>query len=62
MDYTTGTPKVELRALRSLHSWPVIINMKASTANHPGDKNSKAALKITQDSANFVAAALDLER
>lgn len=58
----TGTPKGETEALGGLRPWTFIINMKAETADLPGDWNSKLTLTRTQDIGKLVAAALDPDR
>ena len=58
----TGTPKGKTEALGGLRPWTFIINMKAGTADLPGDWNSKLTFTRTQDIEKLVAAALDLDR
>lgn len=58
----TGTPNGETEALGGLRPWTFVINMKAGTADLPGDGNSKVTFTRTQDIGKFVAAALDLEK
>ena len=57
----TGTPKGELEALGGLRPWTFVINMKAGTADLPGDGNAKVVFTRTRDVGRFVAAALSLE-
>ena len=56
----TGTPKGETEALGGLRPWTFIINMKAGTADLPGDGSNKLTFTRTQDIGKLVAAALDL--
>ena len=58
----TGTPNGETEALGGLRPWTFVINMKAGTADLPGDGNTKLTFTRTQDAGKFVAAALDLDR
>ena len=58
----TGTQKGETEALGGLRPWTFVINMKAGTADLPGDGSNKLTFTRTQDVGKFVAAALDLER
>lgn len=58
----TGTPRGETEALGGLRPWTFVINMKAGTADLPGDGNGKLKFTRTQDIGRFVAAALDLEK
>ncbi|CAD6581394.1 MAG: hypothetical protein ASARMPRED_000600 [Alectoria sarmentosa] len=58
----TGTPNGETEALGGLRPWTFVINMKAGTADLPGDGNTKVTFTRTHDIGKLVAAALDLER
>ena len=58
----TGTPKGEIEALGGLRPWNFVINIKAGTADLPGDGNTKMTFTRVQDVGKFVAAALDLDK
>ena len=55
-----GTPKGEEEALGGLRPWTFVINMKAGTADLPGNGNAAFTLTRTADIGRFVAAALEL--
>lgn len=58
---STGTPKGETEALAGLRPWNFIINMKAGTADVPGDGNAKMAVTEINDVCRFIVASLDLD-
>ena len=58
----TGTPKGESEALAGLRPMNYVINVKAGTADLPGDGNAKMVFTRVQDVGKFVAAALDLDK
>lgn len=71
----TGTPKGvtdvgaaegavsgEEEALGGLRPWNFVVNVKAGTADLPGDGRGKVVFTDTRDVARFVEAALGLER
>ena len=58
----TGTPRGETEALGGLRPWTFVVNMKAGTADLPGDGSSKMTFTRTHDIGEFVAAALDLPK
>ena len=43
----TGTPKGEVEALGGLRPWTFVIDMKARTADLPGDRNSRMTVTRT---------------
>lgn len=57
----SGTPKGEDEALGGLRPWSFVLNMKAGTADLPGDGAAQMSLTSTWDIGQFVAASLDLE-
>lgn len=67
----TGTPKVvvsedgenegEREALGGLRPWNFVVNVKAGTAELPGNGNAKVVFTTTKDVARFVAATVDLQ-
>ncbi|KAB8437431.1 hypothetical protein FH972_025109 [Carpinus fangiana] len=57
----SGTPKGQEEALGGLRPWNFVINMKAGTADVPGDGTDPISLTTTRDIGRFVAASLDLE-
>ncbi|KAI9817503.1 MAG: hypothetical protein M1827_001113 [Pycnora praestabilis] len=57
----TGTPRGEKEALAGLRPWNFVFNVRAGTADLPGDGTAKVTLISMQDVGRFVAAALDLE-
>lgn len=56
----TGAPKGETEALNGLRPWNFVVNVKAGTADLPGDGNAKLTFTRVEDVGKFVAAALDL--
>lgn len=58
----TGTLKEEIEALGGLRPWTFAINMKAGTADLPGDGSNRLTFTMTRDIGKLVAAAMDLER
>lgn len=72
--FATGTPKPatfvgevegarsgEEEALAGLRPWNFVFNMRAGTADLPGDGKAKVTFTDMRDVARFVVAALDLE-
>ncbi len=60
--FVTGTPRAEEEALAGLRPWNFIVNVKAGTADLPGDGEAKATFTESRDVAKFVAASLDLDK
>jgi hypothetical protein len=73
--FATGTPKPvtevgkcegaktgEQEALAELRPWNFVINMKAGTADYPGDGNAKLVFTDMRDIATFVFHALDVPK
>ncbi|KAF2462059.1 NAD-P-binding protein [Lineolata rhizophorae] len=60
--WAAGTPKGEKEALAGMPAWNFIINVKAGTADIPGDGGVKIAVIDTRDVARFVTASLDLPK
>lgn len=56
----TGTPNDEQEALGGLRPWTFIVDMKAGTADIPGNGSEESTFTRTADIGKLVAAALDL--
>lgn len=59
--FVTGTPRGEEAALAGLSRWDFVVNIRAGTADVPGDGEARVTFTESRDVAKFVAASLDLD-
>ena len=57
----TGTPKGETEALAGMRAWNFVINMKAGTADLPGDGSSLMTVTEINDICRFIVESVDLD-
>ena len=58
----TGTPKGEEKAFAGLRGWNFVVNVRAGTADLPGDSSVEMVYTRARDVAKFVAAVVRLEK